>query len=96
MITQAIRLDNKAETGPKEVDFVTLDHLFGQRVGESRCSSDGTEEDLQDGVGESERVLVQENSQGTHPRLPGEVLEFGAQSLGVDEVVLVGIVHGTL
>jgi hypothetical protein len=65
--------------------------------GEGRPAEvDRAEVDLQLRVGEAEGEFVQHLAQWAHARLAGMVVQGEAERLRVDQVALVGVVHGAL
>ena len=60
MVAQAVRLDNKAQAWEEEVDLETIHDFFAERQGEAGFDRDGAEENLQVGVGEPKRPLVED------------------------------------
>lgn len=96
MIAKAVGLDDQSQVRPEEIDFVVVDHRFGDQLGNPSRAGDWAEEHLEVRVGEVERVAINEVPQRANASLSGEVLERRAQGLRIDQVVLVGLVYGPL
>lgn len=96
VIAQPIGLDHEVEVGPVEVDLESVDDLLRQWRRQPGLRGDGTEEDLEVGVGKAKGVPVQQGAQPPNAGLTCVAIKSSPQCLGVDEVLLVGLVHGTL
>lgn len=96
VIFEPVSLDHQAEIGPEEIDLESIDLRFGQRRRQADSSCDPAEEDLELGVRQLERVLVEELPQPSHARLAGTAIEGSAQGIGIEEVVLVRLVDCSL
>lgn len=96
VIAQAVGLDDEAEVGPVEVDLEAVDDLFGERGRQAGRGGERAEKDLQVRVREAEGFGGQQRSEGADSRFPPLVLERVSQFRGVDQVALIGFVHGAL
>lgn len=84
MVAPAVGLDDEAEVGPEEVDLEFVDHLFGERDGETGCGRDWSEEPFQLVVGEAKSVLVEDPAEGADAGLTGIVIERPPKLVCVD------------
>jgi hypothetical protein len=96
VVSQPVRLDDETELWPEEVDAKAIDADACLRHRQSGTPDQQEEPALELRVRQAERAPIEEAAQNGNAGLTGHVVKRSPQPLGVDEIVLVCLVHRRL
>lgn len=91
VISQPVRLDNKAELGPEEVDAEAAHPCARLWCVQPRPPSERQKPALQLRVRKYEGVAIEKCSQGRDTGAPRDVIEGRVENVRVDQITLVGL-----
>jgi hypothetical protein len=96
VVAQPIGLDDQPQVGPEEVDAETIEVLASERNRQSRLGRERQEEPLELRIGESKRAPVEQLAQPSNASAPSVSLKPDAQSLRINQVKPIRLVHRPL
>jgi hypothetical protein len=96
VVAQPIGLNQEPQVGPEEVDAEPIEVLARERNRQSRLGRKRQEKSLKFGIGKSKRAPVEELAQPANPLTAPISLEPSAESLRINQVKPIRLIHRSL